>query len=227
VHADMAFDLWGGHAYDLNQPHVFLGGFLCGPAGLAALARGYPVLRDDRPIVEYLTTGTVRAGLDERPIIELLARHADPLASVLAAPLPEDTLAMVARVRERNLGHMVCLALLGDLEDQAGRPGYDPMALVTAALQANPDNAKANRIMGDMLAYAGRWADAERSYLRAIELRDEDALAHLGLGRALWRRGDAGGAAAQLERARVLGSEDESLPRELEQARRAAMGSPR
>lgn len=226
VHEDMAFDLWGGHAFDLNQPRVFLGGFLCGPAGLAALARGYPVLRDDRPIVEYLTSGTVRAGIDERPIIELLRQHADPLASVLATSLPPDSLAAVAEVRERNLGHMVSLALLGDLEDGAGRPGYDPMALVSAALQANPDNAKANRIMGDVLAYAGRWPEAERYYVRAVELRDEDALAHLGLGRALLRHGDASGALPHLERALALGAEDADLARDLDAARAGAGRGP-
>lgn len=229
VHDDMDFDVWGGQTWGVDRLQVLLGGFLCGPAGLSGLARGAPPVRDDRPIVEYLAADAAQTGTDVRPTIDLLRQHLDPLADVLATPLAADTLARIAALRERHLGHLVSMAILGDLEDAAGRPGVDALAVVSDALRANPDNAKANRIMGDLLADAGRWPEAERSYAHAAERRDRDALAHLGLGRALLRRNDATGALAHFERAQALGGGDLDLSREIEAARAAAAtpaGSP-
>ena len=182
IHDDLRWSHWDGPKYWLHQVPVFLGGYLCGPAGLTALAANAPLLDDDRPVLAQATWKASEQQMNEVPILGLLRAHLEPLAPILAASLPDTTLAAAAAVRERNLGDMVASALLRRVETlrEAGRHG-EIEALLHDALRSNPESVQANRLMADLLLLGGRFDAARRFYDRALTLRPDDGASHLGL----------------------------------------------
>ena len=182
IHADLSWSYWDGPTYWLNQAHVLLGGYLCGPNGLAALAAHAPLLDDNRPVLANATRKVSDLQMYELPILESLRAQLEPLAPLLTAPLPDTILAAAVAVRARNLGDVVASALLRRVESlrDAGQHG-ELEALLHDALRANPENVQANRLLADLLLMSGRKDDAQRFYARALALRPDDGAAHLGL----------------------------------------------
>jgi hypothetical protein len=193
VRADLAtFHHWGGPAGSLDRPDVLLAGFLCGERGLAALEAGAPAFRDDRPALDYATTRVL-----ERPELDLgflgpLRRNLDPVAGVVRPPLPADTLARIARLREINLGHMEAGALVVRIQ-KLGLSWDDPATfdLVERAVRACPEHGDASRLMGQALARRGRPAEAAAWLSRALEMDPEDGIARRELGWLLLQSGRA------------------------------------
>jgi len=179
---DLRFSHWGGPARWLSRPDVFLGGFLCGPPGLSALAAGGPVYRDDLPILEYATVTAVADDLREVPVVQLLRRHLDPLDVVCAGDVGADVREGAERERVANLGEMIAAAHLRRVEalDAAGDLAGARDA-VEEALRHNPGNGHAQRLLGDVLLRLGRADEAIAHHRDALRIDDGDPLAHRGL----------------------------------------------
>jgi spermidine synthase len=213
VHHDLRFSHWDGPAYFLNQPRVLLGMFLSGPPGLAALAAGAPVYHDDRPVLEYETARVSDAVASEIANLELLRRHLDPIETMLPAGPASDSLSVAARtVRERNLGDIVTQTCLRSVVAARAQGGHETVvALLSRGLEANPDNAEANRVLGDALLNLGRPAEAEARFRKAATMRPSDALARRGMGFALHRQGRIAEAIPEYRAALELGNDDPEI----------------
>jgi len=102
---DMRFAYWGGAAHWVNQPNVFLGGFLMGPRALGELAGDAPVFRDDLPRLEYATANR-RRKLFDTSIIELIRPILEPIAVVLEDELPAPQVYRIEDVQRKNLDNI-------------------------------------------------------------------------------------------------------------------------
>lgn len=85
------------------------------------------------------------------------------------------------------------LAEAGDLDGA--------LRLIDALIAQRPDDAALHSLRGDVLAAAGRWADAQPAYAAALALNPDDHWTRLGLARSLHRTDQA---AARVELDRVL-----------------------
>lgn len=152
---DMEFAYWGGAAHFVNRPEVFLGGFLMGPAGLAAMAEGGPVYRDDLPTLEYSTSR--QKGFEEFDIVELIRTHVESPAAYLVGHPPTGTLDKAARIRERNLGDIEASSLLDRARDfyMASRP-QEALRLLMEARKRNPENRDVLFRLGMFFYQSGR-----------------------------------------------------------------------
>jgi spermidine synthase len=208
IRRDLRYGHWGGPAYWLNQPRMVLAGFLSGSRGLASLAAGAALYRDDRPVLEYAATNLDLTRATELPDLELLRAHLDPVAAV-SPGLSPDSARAIAGLRERNLGDMVARSYLRRVPVVRGEGNHEAVvALLTEALRANPDNAEANRVLGDALLSLGRLEEAEAHYAKVLAMREDDALAHRGLAFALHRMGHVPDAIAQYQAAIALGCDE-------------------
>ena len=185
VHADLRYSPWGGPAHWLNQPQAFLGGFLIGPRGLAALAAGAPIERDDRPLLAYASRAARAEDARELLHVDTLRAHLEPLADVLEGTLPAEMLAAAAAERERNLADLVASAKLRRADALGAGHDGERAALLDAARRANPDNVHVHRRLGDLAFEQRRTAEARASYAQALALDPQDAGSHFGLARAL------------------------------------------
>lgn len=209
VRSDLRWAHWGGESNWQNRPATFLAGFLSGPRGLAALAAGAPVYRDDRPVLAYATSRARPAQRLETANVDLLRRHLQPVTALLAEA-PSAAAAMAAAVaeaaqapgagqaaevpdigallpevewrREQNLRDIVAISWLGYVGELKNRLGAAAIEQALGeALRLNPENADANRMRGDALLLSGRAAEAERFYAAAVRLDPDDPLARRGL----------------------------------------------
>jgi spermidine synthase len=186
VARDLRYAYWGGPEYWLDRPRSLLGGFLCGPAGLATLSRGGRLDRDDRPRLDYATANVSESDLDELPVLALLRAHLDPVSSVASGAFGPGELAAADSVRTRNLGDIAANAQLRRV-DAARRTG-DAQAIVILALTAlreNPENLDAQRFLGDALVLLGRAGEAEPHLRLVVAGRPDDPFARRGLAIAL------------------------------------------
>lgn len=191
VRSDLRFGHWGGEAYWLHRPHALLGGFLLGPASLAAVSKGAAQFRDDLPLLDYAAGDALRRrATNEEPIVALIRQHLDPLRVVLATEPPDDVIAGAEWVRQGNLREIEADALLRRLENaQADFNPARAVAYVEDVLRLHPENPKGQRVMGDALLALERPAEAEIHFARAVEMRPDDATARRGLARALQLQG--------------------------------------
>jgi Flp pilus assembly protein TadD len=204
LNADLRFAHWGGPAHWLNQPAIFLAGFLAGPDGLAALAAGAPIERDDRPQLAYAARRVNPGDLNELAVLQILRPQIAPIASVLSGQAPDDLLAAAAQERERNLGDIAASAHLRREETRAGSGNdADVATALAAALAENPDNVGVHRALGDLATRQQRTADAQTRYREALALDPDDAGAHLGLAKLMLMQGRAAEAVSHYQAALV------------------------
>lgn len=189
LRADLHFAYWGGEAFALDRPANILGGYLCGPDGIAALSRGAALDRDDRPELDYATAGAEEADLNELPILALLRAHLDPLPGVLASAADSSLVAQASRTRSANLGDLAANAQLRRI-DAPRRAGdfASVLGLVEGALHENPDNLDAERMRGETMLLLGRDHEAMTSLRRVADERPADADARRSLAMLLHRQ---------------------------------------
>jgi spermidine synthase len=192
LHADLAYSQWGGTDVYLDQLGPLLGGFLCGPDELADLAAGGRILHDDRPRLAYVARDARQEQDRTAPLVPLLRDHARSPAALLTFAVPQPVLDAAARTQGGNLndllaaGHVARADRLRAQGDLAG--AVDALG---EALRANPMSAEAARVLGDVLAQAGRPREAARWQRRALDLRPDDHVVARGLAGSLVQLGRA------------------------------------
>ena len=181
---DGAYSHWGGPEHAIGNPPVLLGCFLVGEAGLRALGRGAPLLRDDRPLLAYRTPAALRRPAGEDAIVAALRPQLAPVITLLGPGATIDT-AAAAAIRELDLRDLEASARLRSVEATADRTGEAVLATIDEAIRLNPANVRAHRFRGDAMVYRGRLDDAIADYQRALAISPDDPPARRGLGAAL------------------------------------------
>jgi spermidine synthase len=204
---DLRFAYWGGPAHYLNQPEVFLGGFLAGPDGVARLAGDAPVYRDDRPHLEYsVSTGTSHTSLVT--IVDEIGRAVEPFSAVLQHEPDGDTVAVASAIRRRNLGNIVAAALQKEVQLSSAEGRQQAGELLAEALAWNPDNASLQMMVGNLHHFAGRLDEAAAAYRRALVIDPDYAKAYTNLGNAYAAMGRLPDAVAQFRKTLHLQPQD-------------------
>src|SRR5262249_23208855 len=126
--------------------------------------------------------------------------------------LDPDSARAIAALRERNLGEIVVRSALRRVPAVKGEANHAAVVtLLSDALNANPDDGEAHRVLGDALLALGRLDEAGSHYAKALSLDGDDALAHRGLGFALHRAGRVREAIPHYEAAITLGDDDPEI----------------
>ncbi len=189
VKDDLRYSHWGGPQQSLNQPRNFLGGFLLGPQQLAALSDSSPRLSSDHPTLEYATSGRELLETSEVEIVSLLEECLAAPSEIVNGPINIEFEAAIASHRSRNLGDMLAVAALREVDRLKANKDYQRIvAILETPLRQNPYHVKANRIAADALMLLGQLAEAERHYASAVGIDAHDALAQRGLAFCLHRQ---------------------------------------
>jgi spermidine synthase len=191
IRSDLAYSHWGGPGFAQDRFPVFLAGFLATGDELQALANleGATEYTDDSPKLAYSINDFEETDLRAVRLAPVIGRHLSPLQLALDghAPPPQ-SLQAAESVRRDNLGDMAAANMLELIEPNDGeRDPEGTRRKLQAVLDANPQNLKALRMMGDLLTRQQRDAEAIRYLQRALVLDAEDAVANQKLGLALVR----------------------------------------
>jgi len=191
IRSDLAYSHWGGPGFAQDRFPVFLAGFLATGDELQALANleGAVEYTDDRPKLAYSINDFEETDLRAVRLAPVIGRHLSSLQLALDghAPPPQ-SLQAAESVRRDNLGDMAAANMLELIEPNDGeRDPEGTRRKLQAVLDANPQNLKALRMMGDLLTRQQRDAEAIRYLQRALVLDAEDAVANQKLGLALVR----------------------------------------
>ena len=185
VYRDLAVSYWGGPDHFLHHPRVFLAGFLMGPNGLAKLAAGAPLYRDDRPVLDY-AAGQAFVGGRETQHLDALRAHLEPVERLGQFDFSAD--ADIDKIRTRNLAAIA----VGDLIKQVYDSDLSEEGVVQRlekALRLHPDHFEANLRLAQILTRQRRYEEARDYYAEAVRINALDFLAQQGLGLVLHRLG--------------------------------------
>jgi spermidine synthase len=188
---DLRYSQWGGPSHWLNQPHAFLGGLLADSRGLAALAAGGELLRDDRPWLEYAAVemDPERSSQNEHAFVDAIRPYLATAGDALGLELADATSEGAARMQERNLGDIAATAELRLLRGFQRRwPPERLLPLVERAIAANPESANARSAAARLHSRLGRPDRAAAELSKAIEIRPDDSRAHRQLAMILHRQ---------------------------------------
>ncbi len=106
----------------------------------------------------------------------------------MVGPLSPDELAIVDRMREKNLGDLVAVARLRDVERQKAIADYEGIiAALAEPLRLNPDHVKAQRMTADAHLLLNHLPTAVSHYTQVLADAPEDAAAQRGLAFCLHR----------------------------------------
>jgi spermidine synthase len=190
IRADLRYSPWGGPAEWLDQPRVFLAGFLCGPAALRELSRGAARDHDDRPALEYATRDADGVRLAAIPIVAELRRRLEPVESILEHAPPSDSLAAIRAMREADLDDIAASAWIRQVGSRGS--GMTPAQVrdrLERALALNPRSVEAHRLMGDLELQARRFSEARAQYGAALAIDPESSSALRGFAAWNFRQG--------------------------------------
>ena len=188
IRRDLEYSHWGGSTYWLNRPQVFLGSYLMGSGGLARLANGAAVYRDDRPVLDYTVARAFKTQDNAIPTLELLQKHLTPLATLM--PVGADEGRAIEEIRAKNLRGIAVGAAIRQATVLIAVRDYQRAAtLLAAALPQLPEHLVARRTLADVLMRLGRFEKARTHYAQVVRLDSQDAQALDGLGLALHQLG--------------------------------------
>ncbi len=185
IHEDLKYSPWGGADEWLNRRPAFLAGFLCGPESLRALSLGAPRSHDDRPVLEYATSGADESRNTDVPILSFLRRFLDPVARAVEVPLPAEEIAAILALRERNVADMEASTWVRQAERLIARGRFEEtVGILARAIPMNPRSVLAHRLMADALTELRRFAEAREHFDAALVIDPKDAPTLRGL--AAW-----------------------------------------
>lgn len=183
VLTDLEFAYWGGDAYILARPEVFIGGFLLSKKGLVSLANGAKSYSDERPWLEY---STVRTHSNEADIVERIRKILDPVQPLLEFRPGAQLITASEVVRDKNLRDIVAMSLMAEVNSAASRgDAQGGEQTLREAINWNPDNIHLLQSQADLLSDSGQWEEAATIYGRVIRAKPDYAEAHSNLGNAL------------------------------------------
>ncbi len=192
IRRDLRFSPWNGPSHWLSRPETLAACFLVGPDSLRKLAGDVPPFRDDRAVLEYDTARREITGEGEIRNAAWIRKFVDPirmLPGVESVPLD---LAKARVTRDLNLGDLVAAGYLDRAAraEEEGREG-DLVPILRRAVDANPWNAVARRLLGEALLLDGRAREAALEFRRVLEIleREDDPKTCRGLGAALYALG--------------------------------------
>ena len=144
--------------------------------------------------VQDVAAEPVSLGVDD-DVIEGI--YSDEILGTSLEPPPAGTPATIEELPSRSAAQSIrILANQGRLPE-AGRE-------LSGALEKYPESAELHLLESILHAEAGRWNEAERAARRALYLDRTLTLAHVALGDALGKKGDARGARRNFESAQEL-----------------------
>ena len=201
LHEDLAYAYWGGPEHFLNQQHIFLGGFLCGPEGLKKLAKGAQRQQDNRPQLEYMRPTNLTQSNFHKPIVALIQENLAPPQSILSEALPDAIVQAGLVARDENLRSLISAAYLETGENLHAQ-GQFPAAVrhLLRAVNYLPAYAEASYSLGDSHAALNNLNTSIRFYQQAISIRPDYVRAHMHLAFILRRIGQIEGAVIHFER---------------------------
>ena len=203
LQTDLEFSYWGGPAYDIRKPEVFLAGFLAGPDGLSGLAGDAAIYHDDLPHLEY-STATAPSIADRIEVVRSIQSAYDPIGAIVARRPGVETIEAIESIRQKNTNDIVTHSLMEGAVLHADRGSQEATPLLQQALQWNPENATGLRMLGNLHQLQGRPADAARAYRQSLQLDPDFAEAHDNLGNLLLSIGRNDEAVEHLRRAIAL-----------------------
>ncbi|MBT4692733.1 MAG: fused MFS/spermidine synthase [Planctomycetaceae bacterium] len=145
---DLTYNHWGGKQHQLNNPTVFLSGFLANGQDLRAMCADGQLLVDDKPSLEYSS----HPYLDfHRPVLNQIRDHVSPVDNIIDDIGP----ALSARchvLRNHNLAQIEAVAYTDTAKALFNIGHYnDAMAFMKHAIIIQPDYATAHFDLANML----------------------------------------------------------------------------
>ena len=143
---DLAYNHWGGQQHQLNNPTVFLAGFLANGKDLRAMCADGQILLDDKPLLEYSSQPN-----DHRPVLNQIRDHVSPVDNIIDDIGP----ALSARchvLRNHNLAQIEAVAYTDTAKALFSIGHYDDaIAFMKHAIVIQPDYATAHFDLANML----------------------------------------------------------------------------
>ena len=145
---DLAYNHWGGKQHQLNNPTVFLSGFLANGRDLRAMCADGQLLVDDQPLLEYSS----HPYLDfHRPVLNQIRDHVSKVDNIIDDISP----ALYARchvLRNHNLAQIEAVAYTDTAKALFNIGHYDDaIAFMKHAIVIQPDYATAHFDLANML----------------------------------------------------------------------------
>ncbi len=184
IHTDLQYSYWGGVEHHLNQPHVFFGGYLMGPASLSIMTSRANTYSDNRPVLDYETAQNERT--HEPAFIEMLANHLDPIHTLI----PGETDARIAAIQNKNLREIAARVFVRQAMELIPTQNHSRIATLCAeAIRCHPEYLDAHRMFADAMMQLGHLQEAEKHYAQVLRLDPTDARALNGRAVAFHRAG--------------------------------------
>ncbi|RJP81468.1 MAG: tetratricopeptide repeat protein [Candidatus Zixiibacteriota bacterium] len=190
----------------LDDPWAVLSGYLLGPEGLRDYTRGAPLLRDNRPFLEYRIPRHQHVSPWDA-ILSLSERRESPLPWVTARqPGLRDSLSRAwEKRREAWTERDRAFAAYARSQVPAARKGFE------AALQSLPEDRYATHLLQEIywrygveFSRRGQWEQALEAYRRAVQIDSTDAEGRFYLAVTLDHAGQRDAATRELEVALAL-----------------------
>jgi spermidine synthase len=145
---DLAYNHWGGQQHQLNNPTVFLSGFLADGKDLRDMCVDGQILVDDKPLLEYSS----HPYLDfHRPVLNQIRNHLSEVNNIIDDIGP----ALSARchvLRNHNLAQIEAVAYTDTAKALFSVGHYDDaIAFMKHAIVIQPDYATAHFDLANML----------------------------------------------------------------------------
>ena len=186
IHTDLQYSHWGGVEHYLNQPHVFLGGYLMSPPNLSKLATNAVTYSDNRPILDYETVQNATELSNELAFTKILYNHLDPINTLI----PSETDTLISAIQTKNLREIAARVFVRQASDLISTRNHSRIAtLCYEAIRQHPEHLGAHRMFADAMMQLGRPQDAEKHYTEVLRLEPTDARALNGRAVTLHRTG--------------------------------------
>ena len=115
ISQDMAFSYWGDTKHHLNNPEVFLAGFVSGPEQIAALANSAPLYTDDIPALAYAVSDAYATDQNEIKLTHLISHHLTDVNEIYNGQLSKQEIKQIVKFRNENLNDLMANAYLAEV----------------------------------------------------------------------------------------------------------------
>jgi spermidine synthase len=181
INTDLRYNHFGGPDFYLNRKDIFLSCFLSGPQGLAKLAAGAPVYRDDLPTLEYYIFNEHDTG--DR-ILNMIVENMDSVATVFHEKLDASSLSEINKVRELNIKELMAINFLNFNINQ----NENDIPNIENALKLNPYNVVYRFSLAQALQSLGQKEQALAALNECLRI-DPDLKVTRELGRIFLKGG--------------------------------------